>query len=117
MSGVSSLEQQKALEKQITSAMKKLVNQISGQMENSMRTMATQLGQNIQEAIKVDPQAFVIGGGVSGAGSILTDTIQKYYRKSAFHASEETKFVLATLGNDAGIYGAVRQVLGQGGST
>ncbi|RHV89620.1 ROK family protein [Lachnospiraceae bacterium OF09-33XD] len=65
----------------------------------------------------VDPQAFVIGGGVSGAGSILTDTIQKYYRKSAFHASEETKFVLATLGNDAGIYGAVRQVLGQGGST
>ena len=50
---------QKALEKQITSAMKKLVNQISGQMENSMRTMATQLGQNIQEAIKVDQQAFV----------------------------------------------------------
>lgn len=62
-------------------------------------------------AAVVDPQAFVIGGGVSKAGPILTDSIQKYYRKYAFHASEDTKFVLATLGNDAGIYGAVRMVL------
>ena len=62
-------------------------------------------------AAVVDPQAFVIGGGVSKAGPILKDSIQKYYRKYAFHASEDTKFVLATLGNDAGIYGAVRMVL------
>lgn len=62
-------------------------------------------------AAVVDPQAFVIGGGVSKAGPILTDSIQKYYRKYAFHASEDTKFVLATLGNDAGIFGAVRMVL------
>ncbi|MGN0361656.1 MAG: ROK family glucokinase [Bilifractor sp.] len=62
-------------------------------------------------ATVVDPQAFVIGGGVSKAGPILTDTIQKYYKEYAFHASEDTKFVLATLGNDAGIYGAVRMVL------
>lgn len=62
-------------------------------------------------AAVVDPQAFVIGGGVSKAGPILTDSVQKYYRKYAFHASEDTKFVLATLGNDAGIYGAVRMVL------
>lgn len=62
-------------------------------------------------AAVVDPQAFVIGGGVSKAGPILSDSIQKYYRKYAFHASEDTKFVLATLGNDAGIYGAVRMVL------
>ena len=62
-------------------------------------------------AAVVDPQAFVIGGGVSKAGPILTDAIQKYYREYAFHASEDTKFVLATLGNDAGIYGAVRMVL------
>ena len=62
-------------------------------------------------AAVVDPQAFVIGGGVSKAGPILTDAIQKYYRDYALHASEDTKFVLATLGNDAGIYGAVRMVL------
>jgi len=62
-------------------------------------------------ATVVDPQAFVIGGGVSKAGPILTDTVQKYYKKYAFHASEDTKFVLATLGNDAGFFGAVRMVL------
>ncbi|MCI1305280.1 MAG: ROK family glucokinase [Lachnospiraceae bacterium] len=59
----------------------------------------------------VDPEAFVIGGGVSNAGTILTDTIQKYYVQSVFHASRGTKFVLAELGNDAGIYGAARLVL------
>ena len=28
-----------------------------------------------------------------------------------FHASEDAKFALATLGNDAGMYGAVKMVL------
>lgn len=58
-----------------------------------------------------DPQAYVIGGGVSKAGSILTDTIRKYFRQYAFHASEKTEFALAELGNDAGIYGSVKLLL------
>lgn len=62
-------------------------------------------------ACVVDPQAFVFGGGVSKAGQILIDAVEKHYKKFAFHASYETKFVLATLGNDAGIYGAVCQTL------
>lgn len=64
-------------------------------------------------AAVVDPEAFVIGGGVSKAGPIVTDTIRKYYVQSAFHASRGTKFVLAKLGNDAGIYGAARMALGR----
>lgn len=60
----------------------------------------------------VDPEIFVIGGGVSKAGSILTDTVRKYYVEAAFHASEGTKIALAELGNDAGMYGAVKMVLG-----
>jgi glucokinase len=59
----------------------------------------------------VDPEVYVIGGGVSKAGQILIDVTEKYYKKYAFHASENAKITLATLGNDAGIYGAVRQVL------
>ena len=59
----------------------------------------------------VNPEAFVIGGGVSKAGPIVTDTIARYHRKMAFHASEDTKFELAVLGNDAGIYGAARMLL------
>ena len=56
----------------------------------------------------VDPEIFVIGGGVSKAGEILINGIQKKYEEKAFHACRETKIALATLGNDAGMYGCVR---------
>ena len=58
-----------------------------------------------------DPQVFVIGGGVANAGAIVTDTIQKHYRRFAFHASRNAAFKLATLGNDAGMYGSVKLLL------
>lgn len=59
----------------------------------------------------VDPDIFVIGGGVSKAGPILLEYIEKYYKKYAFMACKETPFALAELGNDAGIYGAAKLVL------
>ena len=59
----------------------------------------------------VDPDVIVIGGGVSKAGQILLDAIVKHYRPAAFHACRDTEFKLAVLGNDAGMYGAVRMVL------
>ena len=58
-----------------------------------------------------DPEAFVIGGGVSRAGDILLKTTAKYYQQYVFHACKNTKFVLATLGNDAGIYGCAEAIL------
>lgn len=59
----------------------------------------------------VDPEAFVIGGGVSAAGPIITDVVEKYYNENAMYALKDKEFHLAELGNDAGIYGAVRMVL------
>ena len=59
----------------------------------------------------VDPEVFVIGGGVSNAGEILIETIQKHFKKNSFHASIDTRFELAKLGNDAGIYGAAKLIL------
>ena len=59
----------------------------------------------------VDPDVIVIGGGVSKAGQILLDAITRHYRPAAFHACRDTQFKLAVLGNDAGMYGAVRMVL------
>ena len=56
----------------------------------------------------VDPEVVVIGGGVSKAGSILTETIKKYFVINTFHACESTDIKLAELGNDAGMYGCVR---------
>lgn len=62
-------------------------------------------------ALMVDPEVFVIGGGVSKAGQILLDAIEEYYKKYTFGKAQESKFVLATLGNDAGIYGAASLML------
>ena len=62
-------------------------------------------------ACVINPEAFVIGGGVSKAGTILLDYIRKNYTPYVFHASRDVQFTLATLGNDAGIYGAAKLVL------
>jgi glucokinase len=59
----------------------------------------------------VDPDICIIGGGMSRAGSIITDAILKYYRRYAFHVSTGTSIALAELGNDAGIYGCAKMIL------
>ena len=59
----------------------------------------------------VDPEIFVFGGGVSKAGPILIETVREHFVEYAFHASEKAGFELATLGNDAGMYGAVKMIL------
>lgn len=59
----------------------------------------------------LDPEAFVIGGGVSKAGEILLDFVKKNYVPYAFPTAKDVAFKLATLGNDAGIYGAAKMVL------
>ena len=62
-------------------------------------------------ACVVNPEMFVIGGGVSKAGTIITDVVKKYFVPHAFHACREAQFKLAELGNDAGIYGCVKMIL------
>ena len=62
-------------------------------------------------ACVVNPEVIVIGGGVSKAGDILTDAVKKHFVATSFHACVNTKFVLAGLGNDAGMYGCVEMLL------
>ncbi|NLK99598.1 MAG: ROK family glucokinase [Clostridiales bacterium] len=59
----------------------------------------------------VDPEAFVIGGGVSKAGDILTSHISKHYKPNVMKALRDREFLIASLGNDAGIYGCARLIL------
>ena len=61
----------------------------------------------------VDPQIVVLGGGVSKAGKPLLEGAKKYFDRYIFHASSAITFALATLGNDAGAYGAFKLVLDQ----
>lgn len=65
-----------------------------------------------QIACTVDPEIFVIGGGVSKAGDVIINTTQKYFQENVFHACKKTQFALAKLGNDAGIYGGACAILG-----
>ena len=62
-------------------------------------------------AAVVDPAVFVIGGGVSKAGEVLLSYIEKPFMERAFFANRNVRFVLAQLGNDAGICGAAKMVL------
>lgn len=62
-------------------------------------------------AAVVDPDVFIIGGGVSKAGDFLIDAIHKHYVEKAFTQCRKTPIKLATLGNSAGIYGSAKLVL------
>lgn len=62
-------------------------------------------------ASTVDPEVFVIGGGVSKAGQVVLDYIKKYYVQYTFRSCRDARFVLAALGNDAGIYGSAKLVI------
>jgi glucokinase len=59
----------------------------------------------------IDPEVYVVGGGMSRAGEIVTNSILKYYQKYAFHVSANTEITVAELGNDAGMYGCVKMIL------
>ena len=59
----------------------------------------------------VDPEVVVIGGGVSKAGDVLIQGIEPYFQKYVFHAASGARFALASLGNDAGAYGAFKLAL------
>ena len=59
----------------------------------------------------VDPEVFIIGGGMSRAGAVLLDAIDRHYRSYAFHVCAHTPIVEATLGNAAGMYGCVGMIL------
>lgn len=77
-----------------------------------METVSYYLGWALAiVSMTVDPEVFVIGGGVSKAGTFLTDMIRKYYEKYTPISENKAGIELATLGNDAGIYGAARLIL------
>lgn len=78
--------------------------------------VAKQFGEYLGKGLGViagiiNPEIFVSGGGVSKAGEILFDYIKPSFEKTAFQGSRDAIFALATLGNDAGIYGAARLLL------
>lgn len=55
----------------------------------------------------IDPDRFVLAGGMIAAGDTLLDPVRQYFRHMAFELpARNTGIVYATLGNDAGFIGA-----------
>ncbi len=78
----------------------------------TIRTSCKYLGIGLSAITHiVNPEVYVIGGGVSKAGTFLTDLIQEYFNEYTTITKHKAKIELAKLGNDAGIYGAARLVL------
>lgn len=80
--------------------------------EDVVNTFAEYLGLGLSHVAQVvDPDAFVLGGGVSKNGPVVVDVVREKYEKNVMFALKDKEFRLAELGNDAGMYGAVRMVL------
>ncbi|WP_409251352.1 ROK family glucokinase [Bacillus sp. SCS-153A] len=55
----------------------------------------------------LNPDKIVLGGGVSKAGEVLLNPVDKYFNSFAFPTvASSTAISIATLGNDAGVIGA-----------
>ncbi len=77
-----------------------------------VRQMGEYLGKSMSSiAAVLNPQAFIIGGGVSKAGQFLIDAVKDVYRETCFAACGDAAVHLAKLGNDAGIYGAAALIV------
>lgn len=59
----------------------------------------------------LNPDVIVLGGGVSKAGQMLIDGALEPMRKHTFSPCRNVRLAIATLGNDAGIYGAFKLAL------
>lgn len=80
--------------------------------EDIAEAFASYLGHGIANLAAVtDPAAVVIGGGVSKAGAVLIPLIKKYFDEKAFFADRDLEFLMASLGNDAGICGAAKLIM------
>ena len=54
----------------------------------------------------VDPEAFVLGGGTSNSSDLFLERLEASYRRYAIPVTADKPIEIASLNNDAGIYGA-----------
>ncbi len=75
--------------------------------QDLLHTVYDYLGEALASACCIcDPERVILGGGVARAGEPLRRGVEEAFERHKFHACEGTKFDLARLGNDAGIFGA-----------
>lgn len=84
------------------------------QAKAAIKQMADYLGFALaQMSVIIDPQAYLIGGGVSGGFDLFADDLRASYRKYCLAPSVSCRILPASLGNDAAMYGSAFQALMQ----
>lgn len=72
-----------------------------------VETMCAYLAQALSGVgATCDPEVYCFGGGVSKAGNIIPETVERIFKANNMNVLTQSRFVLAELGNDAGICGA-----------
>lgn len=72
-----------------------------------VETMCSYLAQALSGVgATCDPEVYCFGGGVSKAGRIIPETVERIFKTNNMNVLTQSRFVLAELGNDAGICGA-----------
>lgn len=66
-----------------------------------------------QISLVVDPQVYLIGGGVGGGFNLYAEDLRASYRKYCLAPSASTRILPASLGNDAAMYGCAFQALSE----
>lgn len=78
----------------------------------AVSTMCEYLGRALALiAAVVDPEVFVLGGGMSYSANQYLDELYAAYRRYALFVCADTPIEIASLGNDAGIFGAAYMAL------
>lgn len=75
--------------------------------EQAVDKMCAYLGRALSLiSVIVDPELVLVGGGVAGAWNVIGPKITAAFRERCFPASAAMRISAATLGNEAGMYGA-----------
>lgn len=62
-------------------------------------------------SVAINPDAYIIGGGVSAAGEYLLEKIKHFYLLDCFENAKNVDIIVSKLRNDAGIYGCATLIL------
>ncbi len=75
------------------------------------------LGEGIANLVNVlRPEVIILGGGVAGEGEYLVNRVREYVEKNIYVGTDYAplEITTATLGNDAGVYGAFAYAMERG---
>ena len=80
--------------------------------KEAIHAMSEYLGYAMaQISAIVDPQIYLIGGGVGGGFKVYAEDLRASFRKYCLAPSVATRILPASLGNDAAMYGCAYQAL------